>query len=96
MINIALLGYGTVGKGTYEILENQKDKISKVLNDQINVKKILVRNLDNHKGLDPNIVTDDFSEIINDDEIKLVVEMTGDQEKSYEYIKESLKAKNTL
>lgn len=96
MIDIALLGYGTVGKGAYEILENQKDKISKVLNDQINVKKILVRNLDNHKGLDPDIVTDDFSEIINDDEIKLVVEMTGDREKSYEYIKESLKAKKHL
>lgn len=93
MINIALLGFGTVGKGAYEILTNKKDSIKKVVGEEVQVKKILKRNLNFKTEIDKSLFTDDFEDIISDENIKLVVEMTGDVEKSYIYIKRALNAK---
>lgn len=93
MIKIALLGFGTVGKGTYEILEKNKDKIRNIIDDEIIVEKILKRNLNFETNIEKNKFTNNFNDILEDKEISLVAEMTGDIISSYKYIKESLKAK---
>ena len=41
MINVAVLGYGTVGSGVVEVLENNKDEITKKAGEELNVKYIL-------------------------------------------------------
>ncbi|CDZ74677.1 homoserine dehydrogenase [Peptoniphilus sp. ING2-D1G] len=92
MIEIALLGFGTVGKGTYEIIKKRSEQIKKVLKDELKVSKILVRNTAKYKG-EENVFTDDYDEILKDDNISLVCEMTGDLENSYRYIRDALKAK---
>lgn len=92
-MKIALLGFGTVGRGTYEILENKKENIKNTIGEYIVVEKILKRDLDFKTSIDKSLFTSDFNEILNNDEISLVAEMTGDIKSSYEYIKKALKAK---
>lgn len=94
MVNIGLLGLGTVGTGIVEILNDRKEQLKVLTGKEINIKKILVRNLKKERGvkLEEGILTMDFNEILRDKEINIIVEVTGDLECSYEYITEALKA----
>lgn len=96
MIKIALLGFGTVGKGTYEILNKNRENIKKIVSDDVVVTKILKRNLNFETDLDKKLFTDNFEDIINDEEILLIVEMTGDLENSYMYIKRAIENKKNV
>ena len=77
-VSIALLGCGTVGKGVIDLLAMNKSLIEEQLDTAISIKKVLVRDLKKYKQmkLPKNIaITTDFEDIINDDEIKIVVEV---------------------
>lgn len=89
MIKIALLGFGTVGRGLYKIL-NEKSQILKDLGYDIKISKILIRNLSKVKDFDKSLFTLNYEDIVNDKEIDIIVEMTGDVENSYKFIKEAL------
>lgn len=81
-MNIAILGFGTVGSGVYELCKNS--------NLCINVLKIL----DLPKNKDKNeLITSNIEDIIYDDNIDLVVETIGGINPSYEYITLALKNK---
>ena len=84
MLNIGLLGLGVVGSGVFEILEERKEKIALLLGEEVNIKKILVKNPDKKRDvlLKENTIVSDFEEILNDDEISIVVEVTSDIETS--------------
>lgn len=90
MINIAFLGYGTVGKGAYKIINKKKSEIEYFVGDKVIVKKILRRNVSGTTEDGRAIFTSDFNEIVDDEDISLIVEMTGDLKSSYEYIKRAL------
>lgn len=90
-MNIALLGFGTVGKAVYEIIKNKKE----LLNKDICIKYILVRNKEN-KNVDYEILTTSYDDILNDKSIDVVIEMMG-ASVSYQYIKKALmKGKNVI
>lgn len=93
MINIAFLGYGTVGKGAYKIINEKKSEIEYFVGDKVIVKKILRRNVSGTTEDGRAIFTSDFNEIVDDEDISLIVEMTGDLKSSYEYIKRALENK---
>ena len=80
-MNIALLGFGVVCTGVYEILKTLPE---------YNVKRILIRN---PAKLTMDCMTLDFSDIENDSEIDLVVEAIGGLHPAREYILASLNAK---
>lgn len=92
MVKIGLLGLGTVGTGVVEILEGRRSEISLLVGQEVNVKKILVKNINKKRDikLKENTIVSDFEEILNDDEISIVVEVTGDVEESYKYVKLAL------
>ncbi len=92
MVNIGLLGLGVVGTGVFEILEERKEKITLLVGKEVNIKKILVKDINKKRDvlLKANTIVSDFEEILNDDEISIVVEVTSDIETSYKYIKQSL------
>lgn len=92
MIGIGLLGYGTVGQGLNKIIDERKDQLSNILSDEVDIVKVLVRNTDKKREveIEKNKFTKDFSEILNDPNISIVVEVTGDLSMGYYYIKESL------
>lgn len=91
MVNIGLLGLGTVGSGVVEILDKKREELKGLTGHDIRVKKVLVN--DPSKKRDVNVqVVFDFDEILKDEEIDIIVEVTGDVEKSYKYITEGLNA----
>ena len=80
-MNIALLGFGVVCGGVYDILKNMPE---------YNVKKILIRN---PAKLTMDCMTLDFADIENDSDIDLVVEAIGGLHPAREYILAALNAK---
>ena len=91
---IALLGFGTVGQGTYEVLTQNADTIEKKTGKKIEVAAILERNLRIIKsGIAPeNLFTQDFDSILNNPEIKVVAEMMGGLEPANSFMLQALKA----
>lgn len=89
MINVAVLGYGTVGSGVVEVLTTNSDSIAKRAGDSINIKYVL--DLRDFPG-DPieKVLVHDFDTIINDDEIDIVIEAMGGTEPAYTFAKASL------
>src|SRR5690625_5214189 len=82
---------GTVGQGLYEILMERKEKIEEVIQDTFEISAVLVSNLEKERNLAPTVkITNDFTEILEDEEIDIVVELTGALEQGYDYIKSSL------
>lgn len=87
-VKIALLGLGNVGRGVWMILNSNKEEIMKRSGYKVEVAKVLVRNKNKVRDVEiPNdIVTTDFNEILNDDSIKIVVEVMGGIEPAREYM----------
>lgn len=88
-MKIAVLGFGTVGSGVYEVLEKNHDTVAKRAGVEIDIKYVFdLRNFPN----DPveNVLVHDFDIIVNDPEIKIVVEVMGGVEPAYSYVKEAL------
>jgi homoserine dehydrogenase len=94
-INIGIIGFGTVGSGTVEILLNNREKISNRIGADISIKRIADLDLDTDRGitLEPGILISDADKIINDPEIDIVVELIGGTEKAKEYILGAIKRK---
>lgn len=85
MVKIALLGLGTVGQGCYEILQHKKEKIEEIIGEEIQIVKILKRNLKSPVPLEEGILTTDFNEVMQASP-QIIVEMTGDVACAKEYI----------
>lgn len=96
MIKIAILGYGTVGSGVYEILKKNAPAIAKKAGDVIDVKYILdIRDFDDHP--EKHLFTKNFDDILNDDEVSVVVEVMGGLNPAYNFTKSALlKGKNVI
>lgn len=89
MAEIAILGFGTVGSGVYEAIKSNQKSIEKRASMPINVKKIL--DLRDFPGSPAQpLITHDFEEIINDDSIRIIVEVLGGVEPAYTFAKRSL------
>ena len=91
MVSIAIMGHGVVGSGVAEILLTHKQKLFARLGEEIYIKKVL----DLREFPDSPIAdrfTKDFEEIINDLEIRVVVEVMGGLHPSYEFVSRCIKA----
>lgn len=92
-INIALLGFGTVGSGVYEVIEKrQENELPHKVGAQVHITKVMVRNPDKYRDqVDVNTeLTTDWQSIINDDNIDIVIELIGGIEPARTYILEAL------
>ncbi|MBD5522023.1 MAG: homoserine dehydrogenase [Lachnospiraceae bacterium] len=89
MIHAAVLGYGTVGSGVVEVIETNKESISKKIGDEINVKYIL--DLREFPG-DPceKKVVHDFDIILNDPEVSIICETMGGTEPALTFSRNAL------
>ncbi len=91
MKNIAILGFGVVGKGTADLLEQNKALIEKRLGEPINIKYILdLRDFPDTPY--EKLVVHDFSVIENDPEVTLVAETMGGSHPAFDYSLACLKA----
>ena len=91
MVNIAVLGYGTVGSGVVEVINTNPECINMRAGDEINIKYVL--DLREFPGSPiENILVHDFDTILNDESVKIVVEVMGGVEPAYTFVKKSLLA----
>ena len=89
MINVAIMGHGVVGSGVAEILNNHADRIAAKAQTQVNVKYILdLRDFPDLSYSDRFIK--DFNTILNDDSVKVVVEVMGGINPAYDFVKSCL------
>ena len=74
-VNVAILGLGTVGGGTYDILTQNHDMIVRTQGLDFCVRRILDRDRDRvvARGVSPDAVTCNIDDIVNDKEIDVVV-----------------------
>lgn len=91
MIYVAVLGYGTVGSGVVEVIENNNAEVSVKAGEEMHVKYIL--DLRDFPG-DPyeDRVVHDFSMILNDPEVSVVCEVMGGVGAAYQFTKQCLEA----
>lgn len=89
MRKIAILGYGTVGKGVYKIIK-EKFENSENTEEKIIVKKVLLKENKKPQEEIKNVFTYDYEEILGDKEIDTIVEVTGAMEEAHTYIKKAL------
>ena len=94
-VKIALLGLGNVGQGVWKILSQNKNEILMNCGYEIEVSKILVRDVDKPRGVKvpKEIITTNFEDILKDDSIKIVVELMGGAEPAREYMLRAMKGK---
>ena len=91
MVNIAVLGYGTVGSGVVEVIHTNHERINQRIGDELNVKYVL--DLRDFPG-DPiqKKLVHDFNVIVEDPDVQIVVEVMGGIEPAYTFVKRSLQA----
>ena len=91
MIQVAVLGYGTVGSGVVEVLENNKKMITPRAGEELNVKYIL--DLRDFPG-DPyeSKVVHDVNVILEDPEVQIICETMGGINPAYDFSKKALMA----
>ena len=91
MLNVAILGFGTVGSGVAEVLTMNKELMTKKVGQEVNVKYILdTREFPGNPFEDK--VIHDFAVIEADPEVQLVAECIGGATIAYEFVKRCLQA----
>ena len=94
VIKVGMLGLGTVGTGAYKVLKSQESEMEAKLGAKVELKKILVRNLEkaSQKVEDPSILTNHAGEILEDPEIEIVIEVMGGMQPALTYMLAALNA----
>ncbi|MCQ4725900.1 homoserine dehydrogenase [Anaerotignum faecicola] len=89
MKNIAILGFGTVGSGVYEVVKENSDVLKDKTGHDICVKRVLdLRKFPGHEV--ERILTDNFDEILSDPDIDVVVEVMGGIEPAFTFSRKAL------
>lgn len=91
MIKTAVMGYGTIGSGVAEILDQNKAEVAKSAGQEVELKYVL--DLRDFPG-DPiqEKLVHDFNVIVEDPDVQIVVEVMGGIEPAYTFVKRSLQA----
>ena len=82
-LNIGLFGFGTVGRGLYDVLKRIGSK-------NVEIKRVCVRDLKKDRGVDVEF-TDKADDIFNDPTINFIVELIDDADAAYDIVKRALK-----
>ncbi|MDO5719082.1 MAG: homoserine dehydrogenase [Tissierellia bacterium] len=91
-VHLGVLGYGTVGQGVAKIIQERYEQFKEMIDVDIEIKKVLVRDLSKEREikLDEKVFTLDYKEITENDEIDIVIELTGEIDKAYDMIVSAL------
>ena len=88
MIRIAVIGCGTVGSGVVKLLQQNHETIALRGGEPVSLKWVM--DLDKDKcrvlGIEDSRITDNFTDIVNDPEVDIVVELIGGIEPAFSYI----------
>lgn len=92
-VKIGLLGFGTVGSGTYHILTANSDSIAKKVGAYIEVAGILVRDAEKNRGIevDKGLFTARPEDILENDDIDIIVEVIGGTDPAKDFVLRAIK-----
>ncbi len=78
-VNVGLCGLGTVGTGVVKILQNHADEIKYKVGSELNIKKILVHDLNKARdvAISREWLTTDPDELVNNADIDIIIEVMG-------------------
>ena len=92
-IKAALLGLGTVGTGVYKLIHRREDVMERTIGAELEISRILVHDLKKtREGVDAALLTDNWQEILEDEEIQIVIEVMGGIEPARTMILDALHA----
>lgn len=95
MVGIAILGYGVVGSGVYEVIRKNSDGITRRAGTKIDIKHILdIREFNSHP--EKELFTKNYDDILTDTDVSVVVEVMGGVNPAYEFTKRALMAKKSV
>ncbi|MBE9502781.1 MAG: homoserine dehydrogenase, partial [Proteobacteria bacterium] len=92
-MNVGLIGFGTIGSGVVKILQENADIIKDRLGASLKLKRIVDRDIDSKRDATPEedvILSTDVSDIINDTEIDIVIELVGGYEPAKTFVLQAL------
>ena len=93
-INIGMIGFGYIANGVYLLIQNQKDYIAKKIKKNLNVKKIVEKDIEridtSMKGIDKVEITSNVDDILKDSSIDIVVELIGGIDPAYDFVSRAL------
>ncbi len=94
-IGVGFLGLGTVGSGVLEILQMNREQVTRRAGAEIEVRKILVRDPHKKRAVNVNndLYTSDADEVLDHPEIDVVVEVMGGVDEAKKYVKKALQNK---
>lgn len=82
-LTIGIFGFGCVGQGLYHVLHETKGIKARI-------KKICIKDIHKSRNIDKRFFTDQKSELLDDPEIDIIVELINDSEAAYHITKEAL------
>ena len=97
-MKIGIIGLGTVGEGVLKVLTAEKESIFEKSTANIEVKYACDLNINREFSFDfdKSILIDDYKKIIDDPEIKIVVELIGGETIAKNIITEAFRAKKSV
>ncbi|MGV8144496.1 MAG: homoserine dehydrogenase [Methanothermobacter sp.] len=87
-VNIGLIGFGTIGSGVVETFNINLPLIEKKVKRKVNLKKIVDLDLETDRGVevDPEILSTDVNDILDDPDIDIVIELIGGYQPALKFI----------
>jgi homoserine dehydrogenase len=90
-INVAILGFGTVGQGVCEAIDTHQQRLKEVLGKEVKVKTILIKDPAKERNIDPAInVTTDFQDILDVPDLHVIFEAIVGEEPTYTYVTKAI------
>ncbi len=88
IVNIGLIGFGTIGSGVVETLNKNLDLLEKKVNKKVKLKKVVDLDISTDRGVNisPEILSTDINDILEDPEIEIVIELIGGYQPALEFI----------
>ncbi|MBN8193675.1 homoserine dehydrogenase [Bacillus sp. NTK074B] len=90
-INVAILGFGTVGQGVCESIDTHQDRLKEALGQEVKVRAILIKDPVKQREIDPSIkVTTEFKDILDIPDLHVIFEAIVGEEPGYTYLSKAV------
>ena len=91
-LNVGLLGLGTVGTQVAERLLTRQADLARRTGVDLRLRKVLVRDAARARGIPRDLITTDASEVLDDPQIQVVIEVMGGLDPAHEYMRRALES----
>lgn len=94
IVSIGLLGFGVVGSGVIQLIENNQKDLAHQLGCNVHVKSVLIRDMDKARDVevDHKLLTQNADDVLRDPDIDVIVEVMGGIEQARQYILEAFES----